>query len=155
MRKEKEKCKIFITIWTQKKVPASHSNIFLFKRHQKVRQRAKDAASRGKVPMSPDSPPRESSHSSSSLWPCPVPSALTSEVPEPLTGDIYKGLILMGNEKLRMLKKILCLTPLIRKNWGILNCHLLSLWPYGIHFTYGFINKISTLLIIPTGDSAL
>jgi hypothetical protein len=33
-------------------VPVSHSNIFLFKRHRKVRQRARDAASRGKTPVS-------------------------------------------------------------------------------------------------------
>lgn len=54
--------KMFVTTWArERKVPVSHSNIFLFKRHQKVRQRARDAASRGKVPMSPHSPPLENS----------------------------------------------------------------------------------------------
>lgn len=33
-------------------VPASHGNFYVFKRHRKVKQRCRDAAPRGKIPLS-------------------------------------------------------------------------------------------------------
>lgn len=37
-------------------IPDSHCNIFVFQRHRKIRQRTRNAASRGKVPNSPLTP---------------------------------------------------------------------------------------------------